>query len=72
MEEKKRTANFRKSRVLVILYTESEHTNEEPAQLLTETEISKRNKNGSLFNRHEAVSWPLQYKRTLNLKSTEE
>ena len=42
MEEKKRTAKFRKSRVRVILYTEehsilTDHTNEGPEQLLTET-----------------------------------
>ena len=72
MEEKKRTAKFRKSRVPVILYTKSEYTNEEPAQLLIKTEISKRNKSGSLFNIHEAVSWPLQYMLILNEKSTKE
>ena len=32
MEEKNRTAKFRKSRVRVILYTKSKHTNEEPVQ----------------------------------------
>ena len=56
MEEKKSTAKFRKSRVRVILYTKAEYSNEEPVQLLTKTEISKRNKSWSLFNRHQAVS----------------
>ena len=44
MEDKKSTAKFGKFRVRVISYTESEHTNEEPAQLLTKTEICKGNK----------------------------
>ena len=64
--QKKSTAKFRKSRVRVILYTESEHT------------ICEGNKRtidpdrGSLFYRHEAVSWPQHVQYILNEKSTEQ
>ena len=36
MEEEKRTANFRKSQVRVILYTESEHTKQNINQQTTQ------------------------------------
>ena len=44
MEEEKITANFRISQVRVILYTESEPTNEEPACTIAHQNINQQTK----------------------------
>ena len=76
MEEEKRTANFRKSQVRVILYTESEHTNEEPAHQNSWENINQQTKQKD--NRPQSRAFVSQTRGSfltadiVNEKSTEE